>query len=152
MHRLQRLQCLLTLSPPPAACHPLIGTHAPPPRPPHPTTTPRPYHWLPLSARQQDGGLYLWGHDPHLNPWPARNSRGSGDDSPEPGAAPGPSTLTPRSAVLPLIHRVAWLGRHRFRCVALGVRHAVAVTTHDRLYYWGDEEALPVGLQYGGSR
>ncbi|KAG2501222.1 hypothetical protein HYH03_001033 [Edaphochlamys debaryana] len=90
----------------------------------------------------QHGRLFLWGSDACLNPWGQRNTVGG----------PGSEQMTPRSAHLPVIHRVRWLGPHRFRSVALGSRHAVATTSHQRLYWWGDEEVLPGAMQYGATR
>lgn len=42
-----------------------------------------------------EGRLYLWGSDPYLNPWVQRNRAGG----------PGSNVMTPRSAVMPVIHR-----------------------------------------------
>ncbi|KAG2448846.1 hypothetical protein HYH02_006197 [Chlamydomonas schloesseri] len=89
-----------------------------------------------------EGRLFLWGADPYLNPWVQRNRAGG----------PGSNVMTPRSALQPVIHRVRWLGPHRFRSVSLGSRHAVAVTTHQRLYWWGDEDVLPGAMQYGAAK
>ncbi|GFR42409.1 hypothetical protein Agub_g3309, partial [Astrephomene gubernaculifera] len=98
--------------------------------------------WSVSAAISREGQLYLWGSDPYLNPWVQRNRVGG----------PAGTAMTPRSASLPLIHRVKWLGPHRFRTVSVGARHAVAVTTHQRMYWWGDEELLPSAMQYGVTR
>ncbi|GLI64015.1 hypothetical protein VaNZ11_007176, partial [Volvox africanus] len=94
------------------------------------------------AAISMEGHLYLWGSDSYLNPWVHRNRVGG----------PQGAAMTPRSASLPLIHRVRWLGALRFRSVSVGARHATAVSSYGQMYWWGDEDMLPASMQYGSSR